>query len=828
LDPLPAPDGNALPEPDPTAPQPEIGIAKLHNLDAALAQDGLGQAPLISREVRPLQRRENFGRAPRVNADPLPRPQQPAPVNQTGTPRDLPPLQAPVVNPQPPASSLAAGSLTLEKIDRLPANERLWAENVLFVLKLPSKASQGRVIAGAIASAEMVKQNGDAREQQSATTHLNTVLKAGTPPWKDAKRAMAVTNAKVQLDLLSIPSDQRRLERLGSDQASLNKTFWVNRVGPDGKTAKAFLCKPANPAEREPDGTLSRGGNGLPTGEPMPSGGPRGGEVAREALSGRAALILAAQTSIDIGMPETHVVKLGPQFMPGGDGQNVDDFTCSVQEARPSVGSLKDVDRNRLNADQVAGMAIFDTITLNTDRHAGNVLVDADGNLIPIDHGESFAEPTKGGLARVKVTLGGPHNALLGIPAAHEPMSPKILKGLKALDPGAFAASLTGDRDRVADVHRDMGEMISDGAVEMARRSAEFVRLATRSKIPLSPAAIQVTLGCAADELLDPAVNRKDFTKRAEKLIARAAIEQDAIKQVCLSSGGEYQVLCEQVRALGWQVQDRFMAPAMDALIDPVAMLSVVTNGTRRPAKKKFQIPAELAGGRNANDEQKAKLKVLREAFAAKEKADDALFMDSLHDQLSPATAAATIMNIRNSGISRLLAVVEPAKVAEFKQSAARAELLPASEQAGAFGTLSIAMDAAAMLFQKQRFDRVLATQPLAELSALNLLRSGQAQYGDATLAMQSANALAAASAIDSLEELAARDAFVTAALEQLIVFERERREDYDIGVMDADLVALQDGIAQRAPLMASAALARLDVRKNANAFVRKVKADVV
>jgi len=507
---------------------------------------------------------------------------------------------------------------------------------------------------------------------------------------------MAVTNAKVQLDLLSIPSDQRRLERLGSDQASLNKTFWVNRVGPDGKTAKAFLCKPANPAEREPDGTLSRGGNGLPTGEPMPSGGPRGGEVAREALSGRAALILAAQTSIDIGMPETHVVKLGPQFMPGGDGQNVDDFTCSVQEARPSVGSLKDVDRNRLNADQVAGMAIFDTITLNTDRHAGNVLVDADGNLIPIDHGESFAEPTKGGLARVKVTLGGPHNALLGIPAAHEPMSPKILKGLKALDPGAFAASLTGDRDRVADVHRDMGEMISDGAVEMARRSAEFVRLATRSKIPLSPAAIQVTLGCAADELLDPAVNRKDFTKRAEKLIARAAIEQDAIKQVCLSSGGEYQVLCEQVRALGWQVQDRFMAPAMDALIDPVAMLSVVTNGTRRPAKQKFQIPAELAGGRNANDEQKAKLKVLREAFAAKEKADDALFMDSLHDQLSPAMAAATIMNIRNSGISRLLAVVEPAKVAEFKQSAARAELLPASEQAGAFGTLSIAMDAAA------------------------------------------------------------------------------------------------------------------------------------
>lgn len=470
------------------------------------------------------------------------------------------------------------GSLKAKHIDKLPPSQRRWTDNVLHVLKLPSKGSQARLMADSIASAENISQNN--RTDSLLANHLkDLVLEAGNPPWKDMRKAMTATDAKVHLDLLSIPPAERRLEPLDPLSKGVNQAFWINHQGAETKSNKSFLCKPA---------TIKSKVDGVPDGS----------EVFREALVSRAAQTFASQTGIDIGMPETHVVKLSPSLLPPeARPEGNQDLTCSVQEARANSGDLKKLGSHGLELlkpEQVAGMAVFDAMSLNTDRHSGNLLVDKDNNLIPIDHGAGLIEPSATGNQRIVATMAGPHNALLRVPAAHEPMTDKMLKQLKALDPDAFRDALKRDRNTIGKVHDSddpnaakINASVSDGALESARRSASFVKLAAKNKPPLSPAAIQIALGSAAVELLDPKIDDSTFRKLAQKAIDRAAPHQEVLKQICVSSDGEYIDLCRQVEALGWVTQERHgMAnvSAGDLLIkDPLEMIYILQNNIKVP-----------------------------------------------------------------------------------------------------------------------------------------------------------------------------------------------------------------------------------------------------
>jgi hypothetical protein len=320
---------------------------------------------------------------------------------------------------------------------------------------------------------------------------------------------MAAGDAKVQLDLLSMPSDKRVLKPLDKDKAGILQSFWIDRRDADGQERPSFLCRPANtPTAQELNDRLP--------GDPpriADSGGPKGGEVAREALSGGAAQLLAGQTGIDIGMPETHVVTLESVMIPGSDPTGLQKVTCSVQEARHAPGDLKklsSIGKMALKPEQLAGLAIFDTLTLNTDGHAGNVLLDPGGNRVPIDHGESFAESNEQGIGRMKATLGSPHIALLGLPGAHDPMPKDMPKKLKVLDPEKCASGLKKDNAMIGAGHADMKDTVSAGAIDNARRAASFVKLAARHDPPLSPASIQVAMGNAADRLFGDAIDEKE------------------------------------------------------------------------------------------------------------------------------------------------------------------------------------------------------------------------------------------------------------------------------------------------------------------------------
>jgi hypothetical protein len=499
-------------------------------------------------------------------------------------------------------------------VDKLPPDERRWADNVLRVLKLPSKGSQARIIANSVSTAENIRLQHVGTTDQQRLTEMqeagrlrDQVLSAGSPPWKDMMRAMTATNASVTLDLLSIPPPRQARPLAGGN--NINSAFWIERTDSDGQTRAAFLCK--TPSVNNVN---------------QPIGVPEGGEVAREALSSRTAQMLAQQTGIDIGMPESHVVSLDANNLPPNvRPPNQTHVTCSVQEARENSGPLKNMTKNDLaniDPEQVAALAIFDTITLNTDRHNGNILVDANHNLIPIDHGASLIDPSPpqgaprgfqlmdGGIGRIADSMSGPQNALLSLPGAHEPLSPATLKKLKALDPGALAKGLTRDRDTIEAIHQDMTGLVSDAAIETSRRAAEFVKLAARNKPSLSPAAIQTALGGAAAYLLDPALDDRTFRTRAKQVLADAAPQQEVIKQVCLASPEEIAALCAQLEALGWSGQRKGEQPVSGSITDPVMMLRIVQTQTRRP---------------NSSGQRQAALEGLRGAPMTPEQGQDAL-----------------------------------------------------------------------------------------------------------------------------------------------------------------------------------------------------------
>ena len=83
------------------------------------------------------------------------------------------------------------------------------------------------------------------------------------------------------------------------------------------------------------------------------------------------------------GVPETALVRL--QHPALFDGQ---EKIGSLQRFRANRGGAEDWGAPSFSRNNVQNIALFDLLTLNLDRHGGNMLVSAEsGELIPIDHG---------------------------------------------------------------------------------------------------------------------------------------------------------------------------------------------------------------------------------------------------------------------------------------------------------------------------------------------------------------------------------------------------------------------------------------------------------
>ena len=555
------------------------------------------------------------------------------------------PVQPPPV-PQPPApmAAIAGGLAQLDAA--VPQLQRRWSVNVMRALGLQSTQSRDRVLASTVATAARVdeaafppgqaaalqgaaqpqddqiyrnliaavqtfeqaptprgtaavatlrqaavavQQNvqADARQLAAAASVIkqlrpyelrDQVIAMGQPAnWTSVQAAQAST-AKVELDLLSIANPVA--EPLGTD-AGVNASFWIKKKGGTGTEDRSYICKPMS-NRTEVDGI------------------PPGGEVAREAMAARATEAIVRQTGLPIPIPETHVISLDPAFLPPGVQPGPSGrVTASVQEARPAQGPVKGAALNALAqvpAAQCQAVAIADTIMLNVDRHYGNMLLDG-VDLVPIDHGASFIDPTldRGkGVKRIAQTLGSSHNCLLQMPGTHDPMPPQSLAALAQIDPRALTIELIAKRQEIEQANPNSQGGLSTAALEMTRRSATFVKLAANYP-GISAAAIQTAMASAATLLFDPRTTDNKFAQIAGDALARALADQAVTKEACLLNDAEDEVIDAELERQGWSVTERGKAPTSGIKTAPALALKLVAYGVSldntighgvQPAKK--------------------------------------------------------------------------------------------------------------------------------------------------------------------------------------------------------------------------------------------------
>jgi hypothetical protein len=360
-----------------------------------------------------------------------------------------------------------------------------------------------------------------------------------SPPWDNVK-SMKVASLKTALDISSLPKDKQRVEQLDGDTA--NPGFWINRDTGD-KKQKTFIFKPSTsmgPDPRFPDN----------------------GEPSREALAGRVAEILNGDLGFRLPMPETQVISIGRESFPKealdalkdriGDK---DSYVGSVQQFEQTAGSMHSLDRpgrGLVSTQSTQEMAIFDTITLNTDRHAGNFLVRNEGNekqLVPIDHGLCF--PPRSGADRITERMGDvSSNALMRLPGSHEKFTPESLESIRRLDPGAMAEALKQERETLEGAHPETSGTLSDDAIELSRRSAMFLKLAAPR---LTPAAVQIGLSRFHAELFDPELDVDGFNALAGRIIDELETEQEALKEYCMMPREMRDTMDNDLLKAGWK-----------------------------------------------------------------------------------------------------------------------------------------------------------------------------------------------------------------------------------------------------------------------------------
>jgi hypothetical protein len=223
-------------------------------------------------------------------------------------------------------------------------------------------------------------------------------------------------------------------------------------------------------------------------GEGYVKGFPRGGSAVREVLAKRVNDNLQQQLGIDFGVPETHLVGIDNAHLPPNkqhkDGSPV---VGSMQHFAQHKGDppLKSLPHKNVRAllktlpkAECHKMILLDLVTLNTDRHNENLLVQGDGDdarLVPIDQGLAF--PDKAGLKERSDRL-GPAHAFFANPGCKEPFDPAMVARIKALDADAIVAEMTDSFATMKQMHPGAADdqFMPPECFTYVKRSVEFLK----------------------------------------------------------------------------------------------------------------------------------------------------------------------------------------------------------------------------------------------------------------------------------------------------------------------------------------------------------------
>ncbi|MBT9500415.1 MAG: hypothetical protein IV092_04170 [Burkholderiaceae bacterium] len=340
-----------------------------------------------------------------------------------------------------------------------------------------------------------------------------------------------------------------------------------------------------------------------------------GAGAIKEALACANAKLFARQTGIDLGVPETHVVSVNRYAIKGGgptekgkaSGGSVEEVVGSSQDNAGAKDQLGELPRGVLKtvpAEDVHKMALLDIMSLNCDRHAGNIMVKFNDknqpSLVPIDHGGSM--PSRKDFDKVSGRIGGVDsrpgatgevptvmvvNELLTLPAAYEPFDPQMLAQLDLLNPAAMVDGMKAHRDAVDEVHAGLEakDKVPDERFEMSRRSMMFMKLAAKAR--MSPAEIQIALGRRGGELFDVADDR--FEALAAEVIEQFIPLKEGYKDLFTAPRDQVSVLAKWLADNGWTLPDATGKPSAEQFLmtHPVKAWRLFDTGTpnKNPVK---------------------------------------------------------------------------------------------------------------------------------------------------------------------------------------------------------------------------------------------------
>jgi len=422
------------------------------------------------------------------------------------------------------------------------------------------------------------------------------------PPW-DSEMAQQAAALKIEMDIASLPPGQQRASTLGGDH--LSPAFWIEKRGSSGRKDKTYIFKPSAASEQP--------------------GYPHGGEPLREAMSSRVADMLNGALGLNLPVPETQVVSVGKESLPPDAltelvkaGKIVDQpvYTGSVQQVAAGVEgdmrSLSAAQMASIDTRSVHELAVLDIITLNTDRHAGNMLVkpgaqpnDPPG-LVPIDNGLAF--PSKRANVQMTTNIGSTHNVLMAVPGSHEPFTPEMLQALAKLDPNMLADALKREQEAMVKANNAMQDKLSNESVDMSRRSAMFLK---RAAPTLSPAAIQTALSQHNAEIFDLSLDDNAFNTVADRIIAEMAQQLGPLKEYFLMPTEMQRKMKSDLADLGWDT-GKFLS-GNSILTNPAMAMKVWKSGIRCPKTDRDpnRRPLDLYG----TEQEKQEIAAARTAF---------------------------------------------------------------------------------------------------------------------------------------------------------------------------------------------------------------------
>lgn len=314
----------------------------------------------------------------------------------------------------------------------------------------------------------------------------------GKPPWDPPSESKAA-----EIRAVSIFETGGKAKQLDPGEAGTSGSWFVETQlyqpgkGEEVTKKSLFIFKPTD-AEDEYEPGWEKNGGAIR-------------EVSAKLMSDN----VRATTGIDLGISPSFLVKISNDQLP--DQGNVDDTKPPqrigvMQQLAPNDGDLKKaLDTTRDDYDPIAAQAFendlkqippaelgkviwADFLTMNHDRHAGNVLIDrTNKKLIPIDHGKCMP-PTLALAVKSRKEIDEKNiiNKLATegrLPQADQKLPDDMIEQIQLHDPLAMAQQLKNQRDSLKNgspEDKEAAEKLSDEAIDLSARSAYFFKVACK------------------------------------------------------------------------------------------------------------------------------------------------------------------------------------------------------------------------------------------------------------------------------------------------------------------------------------------------------------